>query len=791
MQRAGCLSAASLACLPWLALLAYLAEVSWFLCDDAFISFRYARNLLEGHGLVFNPGERVEGYSNFLWVLELAALWGLLGIPPEQVAPWLSVACTAGTLAALWWWIACLPVLPHRGLVGWMAFGLLCSSATFAVWTSGGGLETRQFTFCIVLAVMCLSLYRDSRWGLLASSLSLALAALTRPEGPLIAACCFGWFAVERMVKDRRLRLDWREVLYLVAPFATLVAAHFLFRYTYYGEWLPNTYYAKHVRPWYESGFRYLWAAALETGLYLLLPLAAVAARECWRAHRDGSFALPLLLMGVHMAYVMRIGGDHFECRPLDFYWPLLVLPAAAGIVHLGSRLAAGRWCPRLPGLGRMGARACAVAVFVPVLFYAGAIQGVKLFEGAEIREYIPKLHRELDDENAGWLLHAPGMPMLVAISNDLRRLAARESVALPFTEHREFAKSRFRYWKPYEKVERGFIPDDALAAYGGLGIRSYYLPDLKVIDTFGLTDATVARNPVTRANHERRIAHDRRPPPGYLEEQGVNIAIYPAKRTVSDALARARYAVQVGPDLWMPFGSPDEEWVLARFAERGLHMRGIQYADLSYEKAVPDFNYRSGDLGFSWMRVWDPWVQVFARNCAPGELLVWPWPRSNGKVDALALHRWTINAAGLCRTAVMRYSGWIGPLADDPSRLEEAKRTKAAIRSVFDVYLLGKHLIYFKQPCRRDDKDAQFFLHVVPADERDLPSGRREYGFDNLDFRMEEPTKAEGRCAAVRRLPDYPIAEIRTGQYLSSVGRLWEGTITVAGRGSDEHSGN
>ena len=789
VQRASGLSAAPLACLPWLALLASLAEVSWFLCDDAFISFRYARNLLEGHGLVFNPGERVEGYSNFLWVLELAALWGLFGLRPEHVAPWLSVACTAGTLAALWWWAARSPALAQRGLVGWMALGLVCSSATFAVWTSGGGLETRQFTFCIVLAVVSLSLYRDNRWGLLASSLSLALAALTRPEGPLIAACCFGWFAVERMVKDRRLRLDWREVLYLVGPFATLVAAHFLFRYTYYGEWLPNTYYAKHVRPWYESGFRYLWAAALETGLYLLLPLAAVAAHERWRAHRDGAFALPLLLMGVHMAYVMRIGGDHFEYRPLDFYWPLLALPAAAGIVHLGSRLAAGRRRPRLPGLVGMGARAWAVAVFVPVLFYAGAIQGAKLFEGAAIREYILGLYIELDDENAGWLLHAPGMPMLVAISNDLRRLAARQSVALPFTEHREFAKSRFRGYKRYEKMERGIIPDDALAVYGGgLGIRSYYLPALKVIDILGLTDATVARNPVTHANHERFIAHDRRPLPGYLEERGVNIIVRAADRNLTQALMRGRYAVQVGPDLWMSFDSPDEEWVLARFAGRGLHMRGIQYADLSWEKAVPDFNYRSGDLGFSWMRVWDPWVQVFARNCTPGELLVWPWPRSNGKLDALTLHRWTINEAGLCRTAVTRYSGWIRPLADDPSRLEEAKRTKAALRSVFDVHLLGKRLIYFKQPCRRDDKDAQFFLHVVPADERDLPSGRREYGFDNLDFRMEEPTKAEGRCAAVRRLPDYPIAEIRTGQFTDE-GRLWEGTITVAGRGSDERS--
>ena len=775
----------ALSFLPWLVLLGWLSGVAWFLCDDAFISFRYARNLLEGHGLVFNPGEYVEGYTNFLWVLELAALWGVLGIPPERAAPWLSVACTVGVVAVLGVWLARVPGVGHRWLVAWMAFGLLCTSATFAVWTSGGGLETRQFTLFIVLGVVCLSLWRWGRRGLVAASLSLALAAWTRPEGLLTGLVCIGWFAVQSMVDAGRPRPDWRRLAWLSAPFVVLVAAHYVFRYAYYGEWLPNTYYAKHVRPWYESGFRYLWAAALETGLYLLLPLAAVAARERWRTHRDGAFALPLVLMGVHMAYVMRIGGDHFEYRPLDFYWPLLALPAAVGVVHLGSRLAAGRWRSRLPGRVGLGARACAVAVFVPVLFYAGAIQGALLFEGAAIREHISRLHIELDDENAGWLLAAPGMPMLVAVSNDLRRLAARQFVALSFTEHREATRWQFRWWKPYEKMERGIIPDDALAAYSALGVRSYYLPDLKVIDHFGLTDATVARNPVTHANHEREIAHDRQLPAGYLEERGVNIVIYPAKRTVSDALAGARYAVRVGPDLWMPFGSLDEEWVLARFAGRGLHMRGIRYAVLSWEEAVPDFNYRFGDLGLSWVRVWDPWVQVFARNCTPGELLVWPWSPSSGKVDALALHRWTINEAGLCRTSVMRYSGWIRQLADDPSLLEEARRVKAAIRSVFDVHLLGKRLIYSRQPCRRNDNDAQFFLHVVPADKRDLPRGRRKYGFDNLDFRMEEPAKAKGRCTAVRRLPDYPIAEIRTGQYTDK-GRLWEGAIAVAGPGGD-----
>ena len=115
--------ASLLSFLPWLALLGWLSSVAWFLTDDAFISFRYTRNLLEGHGLVFNPGEYVEGYTNFLWILELAAIWGIFGLRPEHAAPWLSVAlhqsalsppccggssacprCATGALSAGWRW---------------------------------------------------------------------------------------------------------------------------------------------------------------------------------------------------------------------------------------------------------------------------------------------------------------------------------------------------------------------------------------------------------------------------------------------------------------------------------------------------------------------------------------------------------------------------------------------------------------------------------------------------------------------------------------------------------------
>ena len=589
--------------LPWLVLLGWMADASWFLTDDAFISFRYVRNLLEGHGLVFNRGERVEGYSNFLWVLELALLWGVFGLRPEHAAPWLSVAFTAGTIAAMLWWVARLPALRHRVLVGWMALGLVCSSATFAVWTSGGGLETRQFTFFVVAAVVCLSLYRGSRRALLVVSLSLAAAALTRPEGPLFALCCFAWYAVQRRV-DPDGGGDWRAAACLAVPFVVLVAGHYLFRYSYYGEWLPNTYYAKHVRPWYEMGLRYLWAAALETGLYLLLPLAVVSLIKGWRGRRCLTYALPLLCIVSHMGYVARVGGDHFEYRPLDFYWPLLAVPAAVGIVHLGS------WISIIFRRMAVGTRIYALILFLPVLFYSNAMQGALLFEGAKIKESIWKIHLTLGKDNVGWLLAVPGMSMLTAISDSLRPQLIRQSIGMRSVEHRNYASMKLRRWQIYENMERDVIPADAVYPTGNPGIQGYYIPDVTIIDQKGLTDATIARNPVTRSNHERHMAHDRRPPPGYNEKRGTNISIYPASLGERPEAFCGSYTMKVGHGLWMPFYSSEGyQWLAERFAEQQLRrmylhptsppLNRLTYDDKTYigDRFLQHFEDGIGDL--------------------------------------------------------------------------------------------------------------------------------------------------------------------------------------------------
>ena len=89
------------------------------------------------------------------------------------------------------------------------------------------------------------------------------------------------------------------------------------------------------------------------------------------------------------------------------------------------------------------------------------------------------------------------------------------------------------------------------------------------------------------------------------------------------------------------------------------------------------------------------------------------------------------------------------------------------AARSNFDVYIDGRELHYFKQPCVYTDSDATFFLGVFPQNVDDLPVGQRQNGFENLDFDFGQYGQMiDDACAAKVRLPDYEIAKVSTGQY-------------------------
>ena len=106
---------------------------------------------------------------------------------------------------------------------------------------------------------------------------------------------------------------------------------------------------------------------------------------------------------------------------------------------------------------------------------------------------------------------------------------------------------------------------------------------------------------------------------------------------------------------------------------------------------------------------------------------------------------------------------------------------------SNFDIYLdeygyeYGRRLIYFRQPCASADAQTQFFLHIIPADARDLPDHSREHGFDNRDFNYASGAvqALDDWCVAMRRLPDYAIQRIRTGQFTDE-GEVWRADIEL-----------
>ena len=102
-----------------------------------------------------------------------------------------------------------------------------------------------------------------------------------------------------------------------------------------------------------------------------------------------------------------------------------------------------------------------------------------------------------------------------------------------------------------------------------------------------------------------------------------------------------------------------------------------------------------------------------------------------------------------------------------------------------YDIYLDndgGQNiLIYFMRHCAAEDTRARFFLHIFPSDTRDIPDHRQKYGFNNMDFRFVDRGKSlDGLCVAIVPLPLYPVERIRTGQFVSGEGRLWQTEINL-----------
>jgi arabinofuranosyltransferase len=448
-------------------------HVMWFVCDDAYIIFRYVHNLYVGHGLVWNPEPflPVEGYNGILWVLMLWAAWVITGLEPPVTANWLSLGCGIATLG----WIAVALerwVVPERLQRGRTAIVLLClltvaGNRTFATWLCSG-LDAALLQLWLVGWVLTAAQTRGpaTTRRLLAVATLAVLATLSRPEGMLCVAATAAWGLLEAVRQRQAARL--LGLLPLLA-----VGAHLLWRRARYGEWLPNTYYAKSIGFWPEAGWRYFASFVVEVGLWVwLFAAAAYVLAMAWRRAPAPCAPGPLAGIGVAGAlagyYTLYMGGDHFEYRPLVPLLPLCAvsLPVLAGAcgLRLGGALALQAL---LLAAGTFGWFHHAQTCNDP----PGAFRALAPQAPAVLRPVV----REFDRWQAWLRLRAIGMPQ---------------------SSHRHLTEFLLATLPPRQHDPAGFASLPMVKA-AAVGIVGWNLPDIAVIDEHGLNDWVIARHPV------------------------------------------------------------------------------------------------------------------------------------------------------------------------------------------------------------------------------------------------------------------------------------------------------
>jgi len=516
-----------------LATLAILLAHAWiyrFLTDDAFISFRYARNLSHGHGLVFNPGlERVEGFSNLLWTLLLAGL-DRLGLAPERVAIPIGFALTA----ALWllvseWMRRRWPGRDQAPAL--VALLFLALSRSVAVWSTSG-LETRLFELLVVGGLLRLTVETEAILearvpGPPLAAWLLGLASLTRPDGVLIAGCALA----AATFLQRRASRGWRAALARVWPWLALVATLEVFRRAYFGAWVPNTYFAKvGGRFQWQAGFEYVAAFALEYAAFLWVPLLAVGIARLARDRGRAQLALFAAAMIPYGIYVIAIGGDHFEYRPLDLFFPLAALLIGEGLRG---------WAAAGGGAGPAWVMAALVIGGLVLLPWRAHVEFPRVYSSG-FPGYVSSAGPEADrflDPAANPITRLPLIRTWAAAHRVLVRRTTARFAAVRQEEHAMFlAQMRDEGRALRQRIDRGLLPADVFIATDCVGAVPY-LSDAWTLDRLGLTDAWVAHRPFA----DPRVAHGKSATPEYARQRGVDLWFHDPARLFAP-LASSRF---------------------------------------------------------------------------------------------------------------------------------------------------------------------------------------------------------------------------------------------------------
>jgi arabinofuranosyltransferase len=502
---------------PWFArspvwltgvLLLYVAHVVYLNCvaDDAFITFRFAKNLASGRGLVWNPGEApVEGYTSFLWLV-LSAVAMKLGLDAPRFA---QVAGTLGGGATI-----LLVYLAGRRLAGWPAGVagvpalMLAVCGPFATW-SGSGMETVLFAALVFTGMFAFGEYwqRGRAWWLAAMGVALWAATMTRPEGVMVFGLLFG-LSLFLSLGELKKRLGHHAMA--GACWGIPFAVYFVWRYRYYGYLLPNTFYAK-TGGGLDQLERGIMLSTQFASQFLgpLVPWALVAlwergwprvaslrlAEALGALRRRALASACVLIVVVYTGYIVIVGNDYMAMH--RFFVPLLppiYFVATTALAVLVPRMVAER--SRVVVLGLLVAMAAGATAFHSTRyekhFVAKPAQQHGNYQGIQIERWQVARVSLLGKFFTGY------------------RLSSAESVAT--------------------------------SAIGAIG----YFGDLAVYDYHGLVDIHIARSPVPANKLKGRSGHQKSDYPYVLAKK-------PTYLMFSRELTKTPGDLQrfVPPDVW------------------------------------------------------------------------------------------------------------------------------------------------------------------------------------------------------------------------------------------------
>lgn len=450
--------APGLADLPAAALMLLLGGAHWSVTEDAYITFRYAWNWVHGHGVRFNagPGDPVEGFSNFLWLV-VGAIFEGLGLSPETFVPAVSLMC--GVVLV---WQVRVVAERHLGASRPAAVGAAVATACFApaVHWATSGLEPMPQTLLMFLAATGLAFEdRPSRgWWVGLACLALALI---RTEG-------IAWVPVMMVLAALLRRHEARDIAPVLGRAGLVLAlgyaAFLAWKVPYYGSWVSNVAAAK-----VGFGAIIFWRGlsyVATFGLVLLWPL--VVPLGWWHgARRQPARVLWLALLTAAVpAWAVLIGGDYMG------YFRFLV--PATPFLGLGLALTLDALAHRL------GPRALPAGAVVASLLGAAPLVDVILLPQS--------LLRPLDYSTP---------------------VAADGKGEVVFRRGKFLVPGTVRFLEVEAEALTRFVKPGETMVAAAIGLNGYRNPEVRFLDLCGLTEPRVAVRDVTITD-EMRPGHEK-----------------------------------------------------------------------------------------------------------------------------------------------------------------------------------------------------------------------------------------------------------------------------------------